>query len=199
MTLPIRFSKPKHLRMLSEKKTCGQRPFCSRASISVPGAPALSLDTRSQWRARKPGLEIRAPRRVTPALLCTCQPRLPRLARSLLPVAEEDGMPVPAVRAGAAAVAVVAVTRRAVAACAPDAACPADAAAAGAADTDDTAESAKASTTSARTGNRVRSADRVRGADRERSADRRLVTDFMAGASVSRVTAARHPAQARIS
>src|ERR1022692_3192696 len=177
VSLPTAPSKPKHLRMLSEKKTCGHRPFCSRASISVPGAPASSLDTRSQPRARKPGLEIRAPRRVTPALLCTCQPRPPRLARSLLPVAEEDGRLVPAVRAGGAAVvAVVAVTRRVVVARAPDVACPADA---DAADTDDTAESARASTVSVRTGSHVRSADQG------------LLTDLTAGASVSRVTAAR--------
>ena len=55
-------------------------------SISVPGAPALSLATRSQDRALKPGAEIAAPDCVAVALLATCQPPAPRLMTSLAQV-----------------------------------------------------------------------------------------------------------------
>ncbi len=63
----------------------GQRPFCSRASISVPGAPALSLATRSQELASNDGAEICAPDWVAVALLATRHPCAPRLATSLAP------------------------------------------------------------------------------------------------------------------
>src|SRR5260370_9223166 len=66
----------------------GQRPFCARASISVPGAPAPSLPTRSQDLALNPGLEICAPDWVAVALLATRQPCAPRLVTSLAPVGE---------------------------------------------------------------------------------------------------------------
>ena len=39
----------------------GHWPFCARASISVPGAPASSLVTGSQVLVLKPGVEICAP------------------------------------------------------------------------------------------------------------------------------------------
>src|SRR5437763_13485903 len=64
----------------------GQRPFCSSASISVPGAPAESLATRSQDRASNDGVEICAPGWVAVALLATCQPPAPRSVTSLAPV-----------------------------------------------------------------------------------------------------------------
>src|SRR5215831_5318458 len=64
----------------------GQRPFCSSASISVPGAPAESLATRSQERASNDGSEICAPGCVAVALLATCQPPAPRSVTSLAPV-----------------------------------------------------------------------------------------------------------------
>src|SRR5689334_9052094 len=64
----------------------GQRPFCSSASISVPGAPAESLATRSHDRASKDGAEICAPGCVAVALLATCQPPAPRPVTSLAPV-----------------------------------------------------------------------------------------------------------------
>src|SRR5215469_3618984 len=64
----------------------GQRPFCERASISVPGAPASSLVTGIQVLVLKPGVEICAPVCVATALLCTSQPPVPRLAMSLAPV-----------------------------------------------------------------------------------------------------------------
>src|SRR5579859_3122017 len=64
----------------------GQRPFCSSASISVPGAPALSLATGSQERASNDGAEICAPDWAAVALLATCQPPAPRSVRSLAPV-----------------------------------------------------------------------------------------------------------------
>src|SRR5215472_14233814 len=64
----------------------GQRPFCSSASISVPGAPAESLATRSQERASNDGSEICAPCCVAVALLATCQPPAPRSVTSLAPV-----------------------------------------------------------------------------------------------------------------
>src|SRR5690242_8360524 len=56
----------------------GHRPFCARASISVPGAPAPSLVTGSQDPALNPGLEICAPDWVAVALLATRQPCAPR-------------------------------------------------------------------------------------------------------------------------
>src|SRR6516164_141747 len=65
----------------------GQRPFCARASISVPGAPAPSLATGSQDLALNPGLEICAPDWVALALLATRQPCAPRSVTSLAPVA----------------------------------------------------------------------------------------------------------------
>ena len=49
----------------------GHWPFCARASISVPGAPASSLVTGSQVVVLKPGVEICAPVWVALALLCT--------------------------------------------------------------------------------------------------------------------------------
>src|SRR5215470_16281314 len=64
----------------------GHLPFCARASISVPGAPASSLATGSQVLVLNPGVEICAPDWVATALLCTAQPLLPRLEMSLLPV-----------------------------------------------------------------------------------------------------------------
>src|SRR5690242_9064950 len=64
----------------------GQRPFCSSASISVPGAPAESLATGSQDRASNDGAEICAPVCVAVALLATCQPPAPRSVTSLAPV-----------------------------------------------------------------------------------------------------------------
>src|SRR5580700_10588870 len=63
----------------------GHRPFCARASISVPGAPASSLVTGSQVLVLNPGVEICAPVWVAMALLCTVQPPLPRLEMSLAP------------------------------------------------------------------------------------------------------------------
>ena len=57
----------------------GQRPFCSSASTSVPGAPASSLATRSQeLGVERPALEISAPDWVAVALLATRQPCAPR-------------------------------------------------------------------------------------------------------------------------
>src|SRR5262252_9604753 len=64
----------------------GHWPFWSRASISVPGAPASSLVTGSHVLVLNPGMEICAPDWVATALLCTAQPLLPRLERSLAPV-----------------------------------------------------------------------------------------------------------------
>src|SRR5215472_8615583 len=64
----------------------GHWPFCARASISVPGAPASSLATASQVLVLKPGVEICAPVWVATALLCTVQPLVPRLETSLAPV-----------------------------------------------------------------------------------------------------------------
>src|SRR5215469_6422226 len=66
----------------------GQRPFCARASTSVPGAPAPSLATGNQDLALNPGLEICAPDWVAAALLATRQPCAPRSVTSLAPVAE---------------------------------------------------------------------------------------------------------------
>src|SRR5215469_10373802 len=64
----------------------GHCPFWTRASISVPGAPASSLVTGSQVLVLNPGVEICAPDWVATALLCTAQPLLPRLDMSLAPV-----------------------------------------------------------------------------------------------------------------
>src|SRR5580700_5010074 len=64
----------------------GHLPFCARASISVPGAPASSGVTGSQVRELNPGVEICAPVCVATALLCTSQPRVPRSETSLAPV-----------------------------------------------------------------------------------------------------------------
>src|SRR6516164_10844024 len=64
----------------------GQRPFCSSASTSVPGAPASSLRTRSQELASNDGAEICDPGAVAVALLATRQPLVPRSARLLAPV-----------------------------------------------------------------------------------------------------------------
>src|SRR5579862_8867220 len=77
-------------------RSSGHLPFCSRASISVPGAPALSLATRSQELASNPGVEIRAPDWVAVALLATRQPDAPRLETLLAPA---DAVPVAEVRA----------------------------------------------------------------------------------------------------
>src|SRR3974390_3529646 len=64
----------------------GHLPFCARASISVPGAPASSLVTGSQVLVLNPGVEICAPDWVAAALLCTSQPPAPRSVMSLAPV-----------------------------------------------------------------------------------------------------------------
>src|SRR5579859_8024312 len=61
----------------------GHLPFCARASISVPGAPASSLLTGSQVLVLNPGVEICAPDCVATALLCTNQPPAPRVVMSL--------------------------------------------------------------------------------------------------------------------
>src|SRR5690348_10643259 len=82
----------------------GHAPFCARASISVPGAPASSLLTGSQPLVSNPGTEICAPVWVATALLRTCQPPAPRSVTSLAPV---PGCAAPAVP-GAAAMALVA-------------------------------------------------------------------------------------------
>src|ERR1700746_877976 len=63
----------------------GHLPFCTRASISVPGAPASSLLTGSQVLVLNPGVEICAPDWVATALLCTSHPLAPRLVRSVPP------------------------------------------------------------------------------------------------------------------
>jgi hypothetical protein len=55
---PILFIKPKHVFTFVEKNTFGQEPFCSRASISVPGAPPSSFVTESHPLVLKPGAEI---------------------------------------------------------------------------------------------------------------------------------------------
>src|SRR5215469_4658613 len=68
----------------------GHLPFCARASISVPGAPASSLLTGSQALVLNPGVEICAPDWVATALLCTVQPPLPRLETSLAPVPDGE-------------------------------------------------------------------------------------------------------------
>jgi hypothetical protein len=68
----------------------GHLPFCARASISVPGAPASSLVIGSQVLVLKPGVEICAPVCVATALLCTCQPPAPRSEISLAPVSADE-------------------------------------------------------------------------------------------------------------
>ena len=68
----------------------GHLPFCARASISVPGAPASSLVTGSQVLVLNPGVEICAPVWVATALLCTFQPPVPRLEMSLAPVSDGE-------------------------------------------------------------------------------------------------------------
>src|SRR5690242_13534169 len=68
----------------------GHWPFCASASSSVPGAPASSLVTGSQVLVLNPGVEICAPDWVATALLCTAQPPLPRLERSLAPVPDGE-------------------------------------------------------------------------------------------------------------
>src|SRR5229473_3220839 len=68
----------------------GHRPFCARASTSVPGAPASSLVTGSQVLVLNPGVEICAPVCVATALLCTCQPPDPRFDTSLAPVSDGE-------------------------------------------------------------------------------------------------------------
>src|SRR5215831_8948170 len=68
----------------------GHTPFCARASISVPGAPASSLLTGSQPLVLNPGVEICAPVWVAAVLLCTFQPPLPRLEMSLAPVSDGE-------------------------------------------------------------------------------------------------------------
>src|SRR5215469_7181072 len=84
----------------------GHLPFCARASISVPGAPASSLLTGSQVLLLNPGVEIWAPPWVATALLCTAQPLAPRFETSLAPVSDgELAAATAAVRAGAPAAA----------------------------------------------------------------------------------------------
>src|SRR5262245_32319946 len=68
----------------------GHLPFCARASISVPGAPASSFVTGSQVLVSNPGVEICAPDWVATALLCTDQPLPPRLEMSLAPVSDGE-------------------------------------------------------------------------------------------------------------
>jgi hypothetical protein len=80
----------------------GHRPFCARASISVPGAPASSLVTGSQVLVSNPGVEICAPVCVAIALLCTAQPADPRFATSLAPVSDAEPAPTSALLTGAA-------------------------------------------------------------------------------------------------
>src|SRR5215831_17242270 len=84
---PIFFMKPKHVFTLVEKYTFGHTPFCSRASISVPGAPASSFVTASQPPVLNPGVEICCPDWVAVALVSTFQPADPRSDTALEPVA----------------------------------------------------------------------------------------------------------------
>src|ERR1051326_2212687 len=69
----------------------GHLPFCTSASISVPGAPASSFVTSSQVLVSNPGVEICAPVCVAMALLCTAQLPDPRLVTSLAPVSVRAG------------------------------------------------------------------------------------------------------------
>src|SRR5262245_35220029 len=71
----------------------GHLPFCARASISVPGAPASSLATGSHVLVLNPGVEICAPDWVATALLCTAQPLIPRLEMLLAPVSDGEFRP----------------------------------------------------------------------------------------------------------
>ncbi len=80
----------------------GHLPFCARASISVPGAPASSLLTGSHVPVSNPGVEICAPVCVATALLCTFQPADPRFDTSLAPVLAGEAGRMPAVAKGAA-------------------------------------------------------------------------------------------------
>src|SRR5258707_3940924 len=68
----------------------GHLPFCARASISVPGAPASSLATGSQVLVLNPGVEICAPVWVATALLCTSHPPEPRFDMSLAPASDGE-------------------------------------------------------------------------------------------------------------
>src|SRR5215470_20329542 len=79
----------------------GHLPFCARASISVPGAPASSLLTGSHVLVSNPGAEICAPVWVATALLCTFHPALPRLVMSLASVSAGELRPMAAAWAGA--------------------------------------------------------------------------------------------------
>src|ERR1700747_3067122 len=79
----------------------GHFPFCARASISVPGAPASSLLTGSHVLVLNPGVEICAPVWVATALLCTAQPVLPRLVMSVAPAPARGRRRGAAGRAGA--------------------------------------------------------------------------------------------------
>src|SRR5579864_6032735 len=96
--------------MLVEKKTFGtaspgggvagpllHTPLWSKASISVPGAPASSGLTWSHPAAvrSKAGVEMRPPGWLAVALLCTCQPPRPRVTN---PGAAEDADADPAPR-----------------------------------------------------------------------------------------------------
>ena len=64
----------------------GHLPFCTRASISVPGAPASSLATGSQLLVVKPGRgDLRAGLRRDRAAL-HLPARAPRFEMSLAPV-----------------------------------------------------------------------------------------------------------------
>jgi hypothetical protein len=114
--------------MLAEKKTLfglsvlwftgcsavspGHFPFCARASISVPGAPASSLATGSQVLVLNPEVEICAPVCVATALLCTSQPREPRFETSLAPVPDGELVLTAAAIVGVLAVAGEAVRTR---------------------------------------------------------------------------------------
>src|SRR5260370_32644096 len=81
----------------------GHLPFCARASISVPGAPASSLATGSQVLVLNPGVEICAPVWVATALLCTSHPPEPRFDMSLAPASDGELRLMPAAATGAAA------------------------------------------------------------------------------------------------
>src|SRR6266568_449193 len=61
VSAPIFVICPKQVFMFAAKKTLGHVPFCSRALISVPGAPPPSLATLSQPEVAKPGVDIWAP------------------------------------------------------------------------------------------------------------------------------------------
>src|SRR5215475_15282460 len=86
---PASVVKPKHVRKLSEKKTSGQRPFCTRASISVPGAPASSGLTCSHPEVGKPGAEMSVPLCGACLLSCTRHPPRPSV---VMPAFGEDSV-----------------------------------------------------------------------------------------------------------